>query len=182
MDAVPLLDDARFQTGMTWQAYLEEIPESRAMQQRRFEVAADEFVSAPEPLKRPHRLVVLSMPRCGDSAWALPRLMRWAEETENLEARIFFRNENEDLMDRLQTRGARAIPKAALVDAEGYIVGSWGPRPAPIQAYVEESKGVLDVSEWKTNVLKRYKTEGVPLLFQELAALTGNGSIGRTES
>lgn len=171
MTGTPLIDDARFRSGLNWAGYLEWIPESRAMQSRRYEAAHREFVHSPKPLAHPHRLVVLSMPRCGDCAWAIPRLMRWAEETEGLEARIFLRNKNEDLMDRLLTGDSRSIPKAALIDEAGAIVGTWGPRPAPIQQYVEENKNRLEASEWKANVLKLYKEKGVTLLFEEFAAL-----------
>ena len=69
------------------------------------------------------------------------------------------------------TKGKRSVPKLALVDPSGTVVAEWGPRPEPIQAYVERSVGVLERSEWASEVLRYYKGPGAGDLREELGIL-----------
>jgi hypothetical protein len=156
----------RIASGMTWPEYLDKVPRSRAMQARRYEAAAEEIESRSRSFNG--KLILLTMPQCGDCAWAVPRIAAWADGVEGAELRLFIRSENEDMMDLLLTNGKRSVPKAALLDEAGRLCATWGPRPREIQGYVERSIGVVDGDVWRKEVLKYQKSQGVKALYREL--------------
>ena len=85
---------------------------------------------------------------------------------------MFLRDDFPELMDRLLTKGKRSVPKLGLVDSEGWVVGQWGPRPAPIQQFVEESVGTIDTVKWKERLFAYYRSEESKVHFyQEIDAL-----------
>jgi len=67
---------------------------------------------------------------CGDAAQVLPILNKMALETDKIDLRIVFRDENDELMNHFLTNGGRAIPKLLIIDKEsGKVCNHWGPRP-----------------------------------------------------
>ncbi len=95
------------------------------------------------------RLLVLAEDWCGDAANTVPVLGAFADAAPNVEMRVLKRDENAELMDRFLTNGTRSIPIAILLDDAFEPVGSWGPRPAALQAFVlgERAKGERPVKE-----------------------------------
>ena len=53
---------------------------------------------------------------------------------------IVFRDENPALTDAFLTNGTRSIPKLIVLNEEGELLGTWGPRPAAAQQLVIELK------------------------------------------
>ncbi|MFY8112146.1 MAG: thioredoxin family protein [Flavobacterium sp.] len=92
--------------------------------------------------------LVLSEGWCGDAAQLLPIMNKMALETDKIDLRIVFRDENEDLMQHFLTNGGKAIPKLIIIDkATSEVVGDWGPRPngaKDLIANYKKEHGVVD--------------------------------------
>lgn len=95
------------------------------------------------------RLLVISEDWCGDAVNTVPVLARLAEVAPGVELRVVKRDEHPELMDRHLTNGARSIPLAVMLDRDFRPVGSWGPRPAPLQEFIlrEKRAGVRSAKE-----------------------------------
>ena len=86
-------------------------------------------------------LKIITEPWCGDAAQIVPALARIAELSDQIDAEIVLRDENEELMSRHLTNGAKAIPVAVIIDAEtSKVLGQWGPRPTFAQQMVLDYK------------------------------------------
>lgn len=153
------ISDELYESGMDWEGYLDRAEHSRATQIKRFVQAADEYSLEVQQIPDGLRALIVTLPDCADGAWAVPRLVSLLATRCSLPVRIFHRDDHPELMELLLTRGKRSIPKMALIDSRGIIVAKWGPRPAPIQAYVEESVGKIDTIKWKEKLFEYYRGE-----------------------
>jgi hypothetical protein len=92
--------------------------------------------------------LVLAEGWCGDAAQLLPIIDKMALETDKIDLRIAFRDENEELMQQFLTHGGRAIPKLIIIDkATTKVVSDWGPRPKGAKELIVNYKkehGVVD--------------------------------------
>ncbi|MGL2987497.1 thioredoxin family protein [Flavobacterium sp. RSSA_27] len=92
--------------------------------------------------------LVLAEGWCGDAAQVLPVINKMALESDKIELRIVFRDENEELMQHFLTNGARAIPKLIIIDkTTSEVVSDWGPRPNGAKELIVNYKkefGVVD--------------------------------------
>ncbi len=167
----PLMTADDFATGMTWEQYLEQVSASARLQMKHYQSVTDDDLSDFAPPDETLYAVILSKEKCGDGAWAVPRLVRILRDRMGIELRIFFRDEREDLMDHLETDGKRAIPKLALLDKDFRIVGVWGPYPEAIKPYVREHAGIYDRSEWYPEVMKYYRKTGHRDLIRDIQTL-----------
>lgn len=79
---------------------------------------------------------------CGDASQTGPILEAVAQASGgHLETRYFLRDAHPDFIDRYLTNGGRAIPIAVLLHADSLTeAGVWGPRPAPLQAMMQDLK------------------------------------------
>lgn len=92
-------------------------------------------------LHQPIKLKIITEPWCGDAAQIVPALAGIAELSDNIEAEIVLRDENEELMNKHLTNGGKAIPVAVIIDAKtNETLGHWGPRPAVAQQMVMDYK------------------------------------------
>ena len=92
-------------------------------------------------LHQPIKLKIITEPWCGDAAQIVPALAAIAELSDNIEAEIVLRDENEELMNRHLTNGGKSIPIAVIIDAEtNKTLGHWGPRPTVAQKMVLDFK------------------------------------------
>ncbi|HEX8269952.1 MAG TPA: thioredoxin family protein [Flavobacterium sp.] len=99
-------------------------------------------------LKKSYTWLVLSEGWCGDAAQILPVLHKMSILTPNIEMKVAFRDENEELMSRFLTNGSKSIPKLIVIDKSTLnVCGHWGPRPKGaahlIKSY-KEQYGILD--------------------------------------
>ncbi len=95
-----------------------------------------------------HRVILLTLTEawCGDAAQVLPVLDRMAEASPLVDLQLILRDEHPELMDQFLTRGARAIPKVIILDAEsGTVLDTWGPRPSEAQAMVMDMKQTVQM-------------------------------------
>ncbi|PIQ22251.1 MAG: thioredoxin family protein [Cytophagales bacterium CG18_big_fil_WC_8_21_14_2_50_42_9] len=91
--------------------------------------------------------LVLTEGWCGDAAFNVPMLAALEKAIpEKIKLRFLLRDRNLELMDAHLTDGGRSIPKLIILSEDLKELGSWGPRPAPLQT-----------------LMKNWKTEGLTL-------------------
>ncbi len=109
-----------------------------------------ELVSTLSNFPRPMYWLVLAEGWCGDVAESLPVIYKMAQPHTHITLGIIFRDQNLNIMDQYLTNGGRGIPKLIILDQENLEeIASWGPRPRPIQSFVEEKKQEQDQYDTK---------------------------------
>jgi len=101
-------------------------------------------------------LLVLAEDWCGDASNTIPVLARWAKGVDGLSLRILRRDEHPEVMDEYLTNGSRSIPIVIALDEEFNELGSWGPRPRELQAWVMANKTTMDQAERYKEVRRWY--------------------------
>ena len=111
---------------------------------------------------------------CGDASQIIPVIEKMAQLNPLITHRLIFRDEHPDIIKAFLTDESRSIPKLIVLDEEGNVLNTWGPRPQALQERVmqekikmlamtkEERKIYFD--EVKTEVQKWYnndKTNGI---------------------
>ena len=92
-------------------------------------------------IQRPVTWLVLTEGWCGDAAQNLPFIQKLAELNPLITLKLILRDENNEVMDQFLTDGGRSIPKLIALDSATLsVLGTWGPRPAPMQKLVMENK------------------------------------------
>jgi thiol-disulfide isomerase/thioredoxin len=99
-------------------------------------------------LEKHYVWLVLAEGWCGDAAQLLPIMNKIAEQSDKIELKIVFRDENEALMNLFLTNKGKAIPKLIIIDkATGDVLNHWGPRPKGAVDFIKEYKekfGIID--------------------------------------
>jgi hypothetical protein len=75
---------------------------------------------------------------CGDASQVVPIIERMAAANPYITHRLIFREEHLDIMDAFLTAGGRSIPKTIILDGQGNVLNTWGPRPSGLQTVVDE--------------------------------------------
>ena len=125
----------RFESGLSYQAYKEAMTRNRErVEANEARVVLDpETVRALRSLPEPLNVVVLAEDWCGDVIANLPVLGRLSEEVGTLNVRIFYRDQNLDLMERWLNQGKfQSIPVFAFFDERFRELGHWIERPASV--------------------------------------------------
>ncbi|HOD10234.1 MAG TPA: thioredoxin family protein [Flavobacterium sp.] len=103
--------------------------------------------------------LVISEGWCGDAAQILPIINKMAEQSEKIDLKIVFRDENEELMDLFLTNGTKSIPKLIVLDKNSLeVLGDFGPRPTEAKQLILDYKaqhGIVDETA-KTELQKWY--------------------------
>lgn len=101
----------------------------------------------PETIHRLSRLcqpvvwILLSEAWCGDAAQSVPLIAKMAGISEQIDLKIFLRDENPEIMDHFLTNGGRAIPRLiCLRKSDLDELWTWGPRPQPAQQMMRDHK------------------------------------------
>ena len=76
---------------------------------------------------------------CGDAAQTLPFIAVMAERG-GASLDIVLRDGDNGLIEAFLSGGSRSIPKWIIADQVGRVLGTWGPRPAPLQQMVQANK------------------------------------------
>ena len=125
----------RFATGLTYDAYKAAMTRNR----ERVEDNEKKVVLDPETVRffkaLPRRLnvVVLAEDWCGDVIANLPVLGTLAKGVGTLDVRIFYRDQNLDLIERWLNQGKyQSIPVLAFFDQSFRELGHWIERPASV--------------------------------------------------
>ena len=129
------VDRARWEKGVTYDAF----KAAMTRNQERFAENEGRVVLDPETVRTfkslPQRLRVLVLAEdwCGDVIANLPILGRLASEVPTLDVRIFYRDQNPDLMERWLNQGKyQSIPVFAFFDQDFRELGHWIERPASV--------------------------------------------------
>lgn len=142
---------ARYAAAPTFDAYLATVEANQKLWQDAARLARVTDAEAERAAALPGRwhLLVLSEDWCGDAVNSVPFLARLAAAApDRLDLRVLGRDANLDLMDAHLTGTARSIPIAIAYDDAFVEHGWWGPRPAPLQAWVLGAEGqALDKTE-----------------------------------
>jgi hypothetical protein len=93
-----------------------------------------------------HNILVVTEPWCGDSLAIFPIVAKLFSAA-GCEIRVIRRDEHTELIDQFLTNGGRAIPIVIVLDEAFNERFRWGPRPAPAQAIVTESKAAIAAGE-----------------------------------
>lgn len=92
----------------------------------------------------PWTWLVLIESWCGDAAQIVPVLHRIAAESPNVDIRFLLRDQHPAVMDGYLTNGGRSIPKLICLRTRDLTkpilreIGTWGPRPAGLQALMND--------------------------------------------
>ncbi|HEX9165829.1 MAG TPA: thioredoxin family protein [Gemmatimonadales bacterium] len=116
------------------------------------------------------RLLVLNADWCMDSANTVPLLARLSEAVPGVELRLLERDRYLEVMDRYLTDGSRSIPMAILLDREFRELGRWGPRPAPLQAWVKANRKTIPRDGIIRGERRWYAMDKGETMFRELLA------------
>ena len=101
-----------------------------------------------ENIKSEYIWLVLTESWCGDAAQILPVLNKMRQESDTIDLRIVFRDENDALMDLFLTNNTRSVPKLIILDKNTLEVkADFGPRPAGAKQLITDYKathGIVD--------------------------------------
>jgi thioredoxin family protein len=129
------IDRARFDQGLTYDAYKEQMTRNRDRleeNERRVDLSKEDLAAFRE-LPRPVKVVVLAEDWCGDVIANLPVLGRLAKDSGKLDLRIFLRDQNDDIMERYLNKGQfKSIPVFVFFDDDFRELGHWIERPASV--------------------------------------------------
>jgi len=129
------IDRARFEQGLTYEAFKAQMTRNRDRleeNERRAQLRPED-VAAFRDLPRPLHVLVLAEDWCGDVLANLPVLGRLARESGKLDVRIFLRDQNDELMQQYLNQGKyKSIPVFAFFDEDFHEVGHWIERPASV--------------------------------------------------
>ena len=123
--------------------------------------------------------LILTEGWCGDAAQSIPVLVKMAAVNDNISVKLLLRDENLELMNQYLTNGARSIPKLICLQASTLTeIGTWGPRPAVLQAMVMEYKKNPQVpySQFTETVHAWYAKDKAQQLQQEFESLLAKWS------
>lgn len=134
----------RFDSGMTWEQYLEHIKRNR----EKFEYNYGETVLADEDAEAfrslavgadgPAKVLALGEDWCPDVFRGLPVMTRIAQAAE-MELRIFPRDDNLDIMGEFLNRGEhQSIPVLVFYTKDHRYIAHWVERPAKANAELGE--------------------------------------------
>ena len=133
-----------------------------------------ETLSALAQLDKKYLWLVLTEGWCGDGAQVLPVLHKIAQANANIDFKLVFRDQNEELIQLVLTNGSRAIPKLLIIDFETHtLLGQWGPRPqgaVELIANYKKEHGVVDEAAKADLQLWYFRDRGVEIQ-QEIVAL-----------
>lgn len=136
----------------------------------------DELAAAATSLPRGARMLVLNEFWCGDGAQILPVHEAIALASEGaVDVRVLMRDDNLEVMDLFLTNGGRSIPKTVLLDVEGQVLGTWGPRPEEAMDLVKRIKSDPAIAHtYSQEVHRWYTQDGTQATQAELAVLLGH--------
>ena len=125
--------------------------------------------------KLPTTWLVITEGWCGDAAQNLPFVAKMAELNSNIDLRFILRDEHLELMDEFLTKGGRSIPKLIALDSSTLqVLGTWGPRPEPMQKLAMNNKASKEKTYAELNQemhLWYAKDKGLTLQLEFLAIL-----------
>lgn len=119
--------------------------------------------------------LVLTEGWCADGAQVLPVLNKMAQANPNIDFKLVFRDENDNLMQQVLTNGARAVPKLLIIDPEtDTLLSQWGPRPQGAVELIADYKkvhGIVDETAKADLQLWYFHDKGVEIQHEIVALM-----------
>jgi hypothetical protein len=131
------VDRARWEKGITYEAFKAAMTRNQdRFAENEGRVALDpETIKTFKSLSQRLHVLVLAEDWCGDVVANLPILGRLAKEAPTLDVRVFYRDQNLDLMERWLNQGKyQSIPVVVFFDQDFRELGHWIERPASVTA------------------------------------------------
>lgn len=92
-------------------------------------------------ISSPQQWIVITEAWCGDSAQIVPIIYKMQLcNQQNINLKLFLRDDNPTLMNQYLTNGSMSIPKWIVRDENHQDIFVWGPRPQPAVAIYETWK------------------------------------------
>jgi len=92
-------------------------------------------------ITKPVTWIVLTESWCGDAGQTIPVINKLAELNPNIELKLLFRDENDELMSEFLTNGGKSIPKLIAYNKDSKsVLNTWGPRPSEATKLVNDYK------------------------------------------
>ncbi len=108
---------------------------------------SDKIKKVVSKITEPQIWMILTEDWCGDSAQNLPYLYKISQINNNINLKLFYRDDNLEIMDRYLTNGGRAIPKLVVFDKDGNELFQWGPRPEKARILIQQWKAEGDTTD-----------------------------------
>lgn len=119
--------------------------------------------------------LILTEAWCGDAAQNIPPLVQMAEASQGrISVKLILRDEYPQVMDEYLTKGGRSIPKLIALKADTLEeLGTWGPRPQPVQEMVQGHKEnpTMDYPQFLEEVQRWYAKDRTNSLQAEMLDL-----------
>ena len=133
----------------------------------------EELSAVATSLPRGARMLVLNEFWCGDGAQILPVHEAIVLASGGaLDVRVLMRDDNLEVMDLFLTNGGRSIPKTVLLNEDGQVLGTWGPRPQEAMDLVKRIKSDPAIARTYSQEVHRWYTQDATQATQaELAVL-----------
>ncbi|CAM4028731.1 thioredoxin family protein [Cohnella lubricantis] len=106
--------------------------------------------------------LILCTDWCPDVIWNVPVLFRLMERS-GIRTEVLIMEEHPETMDLFLTDGGRAQPIAVFLNADGEVLGSWGARPAYLQAVMtrfKQNHPDKEHPDYKENLNRTYRELG----------------------
>jgi hypothetical protein len=127
-----------------------------------------------ERLDRELIWIVITEAWCGDAANIVPVIYKIASGSPKINLKLILRDDNIEIMDYYHTNGTRSIPKLICLDGNTFEeIGTWGPRPAALQNYINEVKSNpdYDKSGLRKNIQMWYFNDKTREIQREIAGM-----------
>ncbi len=134
---------------------------------------SEELVAAAKTAE-PQYWMVITEGWCGDSAHVIPVFDLVSKASDGrIQLGMILRDDNPDIMDQYLVNGGRSIPRLVVYKAHtGEEVGTWGPRPAPVQQMMADYKANPDETrDIQIEMQQWYNSDKSRTLQQELLAI-----------
>jgi hypothetical protein len=137
-------------------------------------VAPDALVTRATAAGTGWKLLVVTIPSCGDSVNSVPYLASFLDKVPSVEMRLVHMDIGKSVMEAHRTPDGRAAtPTVILLDAEFNERGCWIERPAPLLAAMKESN-FGSRQDW-------YDKDGGLSALEEIVAMIEAAAAGSTK-
>jgi hypothetical protein len=172
---------------LSWDDYLAGVKDKRDLWEANAKRAAVDEVSASRLSSLPgkRRVLVLTEDWCGDAVRSVPLLAKAFAFAPLVEARYLLCDEHPDALTRNLSHGGRAIPMAIVEDEHGRHLGTWGPRPAALQALYRARRREFgpptpeQMGEFYAPIMQWYAKDGGQAVLDEVLLLLERGGTPR---
>ncbi len=130
-----------------------------------------EELAAAAKVAAPQYWMVITEGWCGDSAHVIPVFDLVAKASDGrIQLGMILRDENLNIMDQYLVNGGRSIPRLVVFESDtGVEIGTWGPRPAPVQQMMADFKANPDETrDIQIEMQQWYNSDKSRTLQQEL--------------